>query len=195
MAKVPANIHFTGTIGNISFYQVGGVTFARAKSSLTRKRVLKSKEFEKTRKYASDLGTASRIGSAIYKALPADVKGRWVFRAITGDAASMLYAGKSEATIKDLLWWKYVDSIYGKKEEKVNSSAAPVSTKQTNRQWRTIFQERWEKQGKPTQFFLRAWQQGKSFNPDTIPRRSEYFLGLKHAGEIVPLSVAFPTYK
>ncbi|MEO8403927.1 MAG: hypothetical protein ABI480_05015 [Chitinophagaceae bacterium] len=188
MAKVYPNHQFSGTIGNICFYQSGGSSFARAKSSLTRKRVLKSKEFEKTRKHASDLGTASRIASVIYKALPADVKGRWIFRAITGDAASMLYEGKTEAVVKDLLQWKYIDSIYGKKEEKRKSSTVSASTKQANRQWQAIFRDLWVKQGKPTLYFVRAWRKGESFNPDTVPRRSEYFLGFKNAGGMANLN-------
>ncbi|MEO8403403.1 MAG: hypothetical protein ABI480_02370 [Chitinophagaceae bacterium] len=45
MAKVEDHILFTGTYGEICFYQVAGATFARKKSSLIRTRVLKAKEF------------------------------------------------------------------------------------------------------------------------------------------------------
>src|SRR5712672_2962614 len=107
MAKLPEGVHFTGTIGNVCYYEIGDRTYARTKSSLTRKRVLKSKSFEKTRKHASDLALASRIASAIYKLLPADVKGRWIYRAITGEAASLLYKGKTEQEVKECLWKKY----------------------------------------------------------------------------------------
>src|SRR5688572_33251175 len=100
MAKLPEGIHFTGTVGNTCYYEMGNRTYARTKSSLTRKRVLKDKAFEKTRKHASDLGLASKIGSEIYKALPVDIKGRWLYRAITGEAASLLYEGKTLEEVK-----------------------------------------------------------------------------------------------
>jgi hypothetical protein len=129
------DILFTGTYGDICFYQVAGATFARKKSSLTRKRVLKDKEFEKTRKYAGDLGTASRIASAIYKTLPADIKGRWIFRAIAGDAASMLYKGKSEAEVKTFLNNKYVGDINTAKQETSATTTTLSSTKKANLQW------------------------------------------------------------
>ena len=196
MAKTPKGIHFTGTVGNICFYQWGDRTFARAKSSLTRKRVLKSKEFASTRKYASDMGNASRIASGIYRALPSDVKGRWLFRAIAGEAASLIYKGKEEKEVKDILWNKYILDIdcantkiirpnSNKEAMKVSCLNTAPSSKQVNRQLQSIFLERWEKQGKPAYYFKRAWKQGSSFNPETIPRRSEYFLGVRHASRVV----------
>src|SRR5688572_15605533 len=180
MAKTPEGTHFTGTIGNICFYQWGDRTFARAKSSLTRDRVLKSKEFTATRKHAGDMGKASRLASGIYKTLPSDIKGRWIFRAIAGHAVSLLYKGKSEEQVKDILHKKYILGIYDSTNKRINTKdkgkasglvMAP-STKQANRQFRDIFLQQWEQQGKPAQFFNRAWKPGSSFNPDTIPRRS-----------------------
>jgi hypothetical protein len=192
MAKAAPGILFTGTIGDICFYQWGDRTIARKKSSLTRDRVLKSKEFAPTRKFAGDMGRASRMASEIYKALPRDIKGRWIFRAIAGDAASLLYKGKNEQDAKDILWRKYVLGIYdnkktlnkglsNKSKEKTSCLNPALSSKQVNRQFRDIFLKLWEKQGKPPFFFNRAWKWKESFNPDTIPRRSEYFLGLEHA--------------
>jgi hypothetical protein len=88
MAKLADDVHYSGTVGNVTFYQMWGKTYVRKKSSLTRKRVMNSKTFEKTRRYANDLGRAAQIGSIIYKALPADLKERWLYRAITGEAAT-----------------------------------------------------------------------------------------------------------
>ncbi|MEO8405594.1 MAG: hypothetical protein ABI480_13395 [Chitinophagaceae bacterium] len=178
MAKVDDQILFTGTYGDICFYQVAGATFARKKSSLTRTRVLKADEFKETRKYAGDFGTASRIASDVYKTLPADIKGRWIFRAIAGDAASMLYKRKSEAEVKDFLQKKYIKDIYREKQEESISSTASHSTQKANLQWQQIFLDRWVQQGKPVRYFKKAWQYKKRFNPGTIPRRPEYFLGL-----------------
>jgi hypothetical protein len=186
MARMTKHIHFTGTIGNISYYEIGDRTFARSKSSLTRARVLEDREFEKTRKYAGDLATASRIASAVYKALPADIKGRWIFRAITGDAASLIYAGKPEQEVKDLLWKKYIEDTSSTNETNdANHTISPrPSTKKSNQQFELIFLRLWEKQGKPARYFKRTWRRGYRFNPDTIPRRSEYFLGMKQAARI-----------
>jgi hypothetical protein len=178
MGRMAKGIHFTGTIGNICYYEVDDRTFVRSKGSLTKKRVLEDKEFEKTRKFAGDLGRASRIGSFIYKALPADIKGRWIFRAITGEAASLLYEGKSEQVVKDLLYQKYIQDTGCE-----NEPALP-STKKVNQQFHVIFLDRWQKQNKPVFYFKRAWTHRKRFNPDTIPRRSEYFLGMKQAARI-----------
>ena len=39
------------------------------------------------------MGLASKIASPVYRALPLETKGRWLFRAIAGEAASLLYEG------------------------------------------------------------------------------------------------------
>jgi hypothetical protein len=189
MGKMAKGIHFTGTIGNICFYEMGDRTYARSKTSLTRARVLKDKEFEKTRKYAGDLGRASRIASAVYQALPADIRGRWIFRAITGEAASLLYEGRSEQQVKDILWQKYIQGTGCENETMVpactkHSIHPPCSTKKINHRFELIFLRLWEKQGKPVRYFKRAWRYRHRFNPDTIPRRSEYFLGMKQAARV-----------
>lgn len=183
MAIAKKGMHFTGTLGRINYYEIDGRTYARIKSSLTRGRVLKEKEFEKTRKYAADLGTASRIGSFIYKALPADIKGRWIFRAITGEAASLIYTGKEEQEVKDLLWEKYIENTGCTNNEAGNNNQGNTkfSSKKSNKQFHSIFIYLWEKQGKPSRYFKRAWKHRKRFNPDTIPRRSEYFLGMERS--------------
>lgn len=194
MARAAENVHFTGTIGNVCYYQWGDRTFARKKSSLTRKRVLKSKEFAATRKYAGDMGRASKMASEVYRSLPADIKGRWIFRAIAGDAATLLYKGKDEQEVKEMLWKKYVlqrndrQKIAGNKQDKEMGKMTGLitvkTTKQLNKQYHELFLEQWEKQGKPAYWFKRAWEHGSHFNPETIPRRSEYFLGIRHAARL-----------
>jgi hypothetical protein len=183
MARMTLDIRFSGTIGRINYYQSEGKMYARIKSSLTRKRVLEEKEFEKTRKYAGDMGRASRIASAIYRALPKDIKGRWIFRAITGEAASLIYKGKEDHEVKEILCFKYLEGTGCGISETISSATInkTPSTRKINLRFRTMFLDRWEKQGKPAWYFKRAWKKGQSFNPETIPRRSEYFMGLRHA--------------
>jgi hypothetical protein len=194
MARVNGNINFSGTIGDICFYMWEGQLFARKKSSLTKDRVLKDIEFAGLRKHAGDMGRASKIASEIYRQLPADIKGRWIFRAIAGHAASLLYKGKSEEQVKNALYRKYIELPVA--EEKITTKSrirnkkgissglvTSVSSKHANKFWKNIFLKDWEKQGKDAFFFNRAWHHRQPFNPDTIPRRSEYFMGLGHASQ------------
>jgi hypothetical protein len=156
---MPEGVQFSGTIGNITFYQMYGRTYLRSKSSLTRKRVLKSRAFAKTRKCASDLGTASRIGSEVYRALPGNVRDRWLYRAITGEAASLLYEGRTEQEARNLLWDKYIEYTGVKNETATIQTSRKVET-----QLREVFAERWEKQGKSYADFRSAWDKRGYFN-------------------------------
>jgi hypothetical protein len=164
MAKRYKGLRFTGTISNICIYQMFGKTYARRKSSLTRKRVLKSREFEKTRKYASDLGLAAQIGSEIYQALPIDIRERWLYRAITGEAASLLYEGNNEQQVRDILWEKYIHNT-GCRKDRSNTKTFYHSTPESTRLLRKVFLERWEAQELSYYFFKRAWQNRGNFNP------------------------------
>ena len=159
MAIMPEGVQLSGTIGNVTFYQMYGRTYLRKKSSLTRKRVLKSKSFAKTRKCASDLGIASRIGSEVYRALPDTIRERWLYRAITGEAASLLYEGKTEQEVRAFLWEKYIEDTKLKKE-----TATAQATRKANNQLREIFEERWEKQGRSYADFRSAWEKRGNFN-------------------------------
>ena len=166
MAKMDEGVYISGTIGNLTFYQMYGRTYMRTKSSLTRKRVLKSKEFEKTRKHASDLGRAAQIGSVVYQGLPAEMKDRWLYRAITGEAASLLYEGKTEDEVQEFLWKKYIEDT-GVAEEAVitpDGSNLSHSSKETNKKLWKIFCDRWEMQGRSYYYFKRAWEKRGYFN-------------------------------
>ncbi len=158
----------TGTFGNVTVYKMWGNYYMRSKSSLARKRVLKSKAFEKTRVCAGQFGQAQRIGSAIYQALPADIKERWLFRAIAGEAASLLYKGKTEQEARDLLWKKYITDTNAQNEKSIviNGKNMNHSTLQTNKQLRELFQVRWTKQGGTEYFFKRAWQKRGYFSKE-----------------------------
>lgn len=196
MAIVSEKLHVTGTIGEVTFYQWEDRIFQRKKSSLTRARVLKDKAFAGLRKHAGDMGRASRIASEVYRSLPADIKGRWVFRAIAGHAASLFYQGKSEQQVRDALTKKYVlvpmvgsKSIISSKlrsKKPTSGLVTTISSKTANKNWKDVFLRDWEKQGKDVFYFEIAWKHRQSFNPYTIPRRSEYFMGLEHASGYFP---------
>ena len=76
---------------NVVVYEMRGNVYLRTKSSLTRKRVLESTAFEKTRKFAGNMAKASRIGSAIYRELNAAKKKRAHYPKKTGNGTSLLY--------------------------------------------------------------------------------------------------------
>jgi hypothetical protein len=149
-----------------------GRTYIRAKSSLSRKRVLKSKEFEKTRQYAGSFALASQIGSVIYQALPADIKGRWLYRTITGEAASLLYEGKTEQEAREILWKKYIlDTACGNKEANENGlSNRQRCPKESRHLLRSLFYEQWKLQHRGISFKL-VWERRGLFRPQDLLRK------------------------
>ena len=106
MAKLEGN-DILSFLGNISVYKVNGNTYVRSKSSLSRKRVLKSKAYARTRAFASHMARASKIGSEIYRGLKSIKRDRSFYQAITGEVASRLYMGEDELEVKKVVWEKY----------------------------------------------------------------------------------------
>lgn len=176
MAKLEKGILLRGTVGNLTFYVMQKHrpkrTYVRPKSSLTRKRVLNDKEFEKTRKHARDLGLASQIASVVYRALPVDISGRWIFRAIAGEAASLLYEGRTQEEVKQYLWNKYVHETQSAGKEPVREGQYnhDLANKENRKQLRDIFKERWQEQYKSLSFKL-VWKRKGLFKPEDIPKR------------------------
>lgn len=94
--------------GNVVIYKWKNLTCLRTKSSLTRQRVLKSKAFATTRKYAGNMAKAARLASAVYKELALVKKNRSLYQAITGTAASLLYKGADEKEVYRVLKQKFL---------------------------------------------------------------------------------------
>lgn len=114
MAEVFAPFIIDRTIGNRTFYRMEGKNYVRKKSSLTRKKALHSPRFESTRHYAGLMARASKIGSLVYKALPAYWRQFWMYRSFTGEALTMLKAGKTEQQVQQQLWAQYVKEVADK---------------------------------------------------------------------------------
>jgi hypothetical protein len=159
MATLKKGIKITATLGNICLYQRYGRTYTRKRTTLTSERVENDSAFEKTRQYAGIFGLASRIASPIYKALPADLRGRWVFRTIAGNAASLLYKGKSEEEVTDILWKKYIVEPEPGTEETVvvNATSSHPGNRKSILSLERVFYKRWKKQGKAKKDFKQAW--------------------------------------
>src|SRR5687768_1288040 len=108
MAEVFAPFIIDRTIHDLTFYCMEGRNFVRKKSSLTRRKVLYSPQFKNTRHFAGLMAKASKIGSLVFNALPEYWRQGWMYRSFTGEAFSMLKAGKKEQEIQQVLWERYV---------------------------------------------------------------------------------------
>jgi len=124
---------------NLTFYCREGKNFVRTKSSLTKKRVLRSPEFERTRYYAGLLAKASKIGSHVYNALPEYWRQGWMYRSFTGEALTLLKAGKKEDEIQQILLQQYVEAVVNKRPAKEAISGLPVQPKRTYRKLNTAY--------------------------------------------------------
>src|SRR5581483_9185870 len=126
MAEAFAPFIVKGTMCNLTFYVMEGRNFVRKKSSLTRRKVLYSPQFENTRYNAGLMGQASKIVSLLYKALPVYWRQSWMYRSFTGEAFTLLKKGKKEPEIHDELWQRYVAIVVSKQQEADSNCSAQV---------------------------------------------------------------------
>lgn len=139
MAEVFAPFIINRTMHNLTFYCMHGRNFVRTKSSLTRKRVLRSAEFERTRYHAGLMAKASKIGSFVYNALPQYWRQGWMYRSFTGEALTLLKAGKKEDEIQQILLQQYVEVVVNKRPAKEAIAALPVQSKRAYRKLNTTY--------------------------------------------------------
>jgi hypothetical protein len=133
MAEVFAPFIVDRTIGNLTFYVMEGRNFVRKKSSLTRRKVLYAAQFKRTRHYAGIMAKASKIGSLVYNALPEYWRQGWMYRSFTGEAYTMLKAGKPSAEIQQVLLQRYVAPVISKKSKPATIVTLPVPPKRVYR--------------------------------------------------------------
>jgi hypothetical protein len=127
MGLQAGHIVFIGTIGKLCFYKSCGQYCVRKSSSLTGKRVKKDKAFERTMENAGILARASRIGSAVYRALPKTFRQYWMYRAFTGEAIHLLRRRKTDEEARMILWKTYAE-IWTNKETPVTVSEVVQTT-------------------------------------------------------------------
>ena len=139
MAEAFAPFIINRTIGNLTFYVMEGRNFVRKKSSLTRRKVLYSPNFQRTRQFAGLMGQASKIGSFIYNSLPGYWRQSWMYRSFTGEAFTMLKKGKEEQEIRQFLWERYVQDVIGKQTEVIPAATKHTSTKRIFRKRDTSY--------------------------------------------------------
>ena len=111
MAKQEGTILITGTIDDITFYEMDGKFYARMKSSLTGKRFWKDKAFEGSRKSARALGVASKLASLLYRTLSKEHKSRSLFQKLTGKIKFMILDGLDAETITTWFQSEYKSTL------------------------------------------------------------------------------------
>lgn len=103
MAKQCGIIRITGTIGGICFYKMHGEYLARAKSSLSGKRVKKDPVFKKTMEYAGLLGRSSKLAAKLKTGLTRQQRKTIHHGKLTGRIQCLLKEGKTEEDILAML--------------------------------------------------------------------------------------------
>ena len=100
MAKQAGHIRIRGTIGNLTYYQMGGKDYVRMKSSLTRKDFKEKKCFEGSRRSATRFGAGNIIASEVYQSLPAIQKVKSLFPLLRTKAIALVKQGLARADVK-----------------------------------------------------------------------------------------------
>lgn len=100
MAKQSGPVFITGNVAGICYYKMNGKYYARRKSTLSRKRVKNAPAFALTRKYASLMAEASKLAAAIYRPIPRSRRKHALYRAMTGQAMTLLKRGMDKAEVR-----------------------------------------------------------------------------------------------
>ena len=107
MAKQDGIAPLSGTLGNLTFYSMDGKWYARRKSSLDKKRVLRDPRFAGSRQSSQRLAGGSKIGSTIYREYFPGIKSFAKFNQLTGEATRLLKEGYSKEDVLRKMRKKY----------------------------------------------------------------------------------------
>jgi hypothetical protein len=89
------------TTCGLTFYKMYDQHYVRSKSSLTGKRVKRSKKFARTMHNAGVMAKASTIVTPLYYELTEDWRCQDVLRKLTGIAVKLLHQGKSKEEVEE----------------------------------------------------------------------------------------------
>ncbi len=131
MARQCGPNYIIGTIGNTTYYKMNGIYYARAKSSLERKRVKTDRQFSNTMRNANWFGQASKISSAVFRFLLAsgsvNRKDR-IDRKIQKRSVELLRTGMENEEIKRVLIKEFEHYALSKIQKTVmKSEDSPVN--------------------------------------------------------------------
>jgi len=90
MAIIHTPLPLGGRYDHVVFYRLPCGLICRILHPHTRKRILKDPRFAEFRKCSTRMAKASRIASAVYRALPGNFRQFWMYRAFVGEALKML---------------------------------------------------------------------------------------------------------
>ena len=109
MAKQAGPIFLERTIDNLIFYKMDGKYYVRLAPVFPD--IKRSPRFRGTMRSARRMGRASKIGAALYAALPRGLKQFNRYRELTGKAFYLLKAGKADAEALELLWTRQKELV------------------------------------------------------------------------------------
>jgi hypothetical protein len=108
MPRQQGPVYYTGTRGDLCFYEMDGKHLVRRKSTLSGKRVKHDPAFALTRVYADLMAQASRIASAVYRTIPRHERQHVLYLTMTGAAQRMLKQGVMADEISSRLQQAYL---------------------------------------------------------------------------------------
>lgn len=129
MAIYTGSLPINGRLDELSFYNVQGQIRVRVCKPLSRNRVIKSPAFRNTMMHADWLARASKIGSAVYQALPKDFRQFWMYKAFVGEAIALLKHGMPDEEAGLTLRKIYAEVWQIKQAEENNAGKKKLSQK------------------------------------------------------------------
>lgn len=187
MAKQIGPLFITGTIDNITFYQLEGIYYARKKSSLSGRRVKTHSHFKRTMENAFRLADASKIASAVYRLIPKSERQHKMYRVLTGAAMDLLKQGSTKEEALEFLCKESKELKEKKEINEGNKLKEKRETKESKeqKQKKEIIECRERKKEK--RFVVRRFVAGENMEVEVInPVYKKQVEELVHKEFVVP---------
>ena len=107
MARQTGEFRITGTIDDVTYYQMEGEYYAGKKSCLKGERVKRDPRFRRTMQSAHRFGRGNQLASKVYRSLPREERVYALFKAPRRLATLAIKEGKGEAEV-----WCYSNSSW-----------------------------------------------------------------------------------
>ena len=118
MPRQTGLIKIVGTIDGVTYYIMKGEHYARRKSSLDRKRILRDPHFERFRECSKLFGRASKLASQLYKLFPKEMRKHGVYGKLTGEFNLLFREGKTSEEAVEIMMKKYLKVEMVKEDKK-----------------------------------------------------------------------------
>ena len=120
MAKQAGDIRITGTLDDLTFYKMDGKYYVRLKSSLTRKRFMKDKAFERSRKSAERFALGNQLASKLYRMIEKEKQVYKLFCFLKRKAILLLKEEKNIKQVEAILVDHLID--FGAVEKRIEKA-------------------------------------------------------------------------